>query len=264
MKKITLLLFMFFLGALASYAQHSCTNAVAITNGYTVSNVTTPGAGVGSPAAWVTQSIDCQGTGGISSTLGTNSTCWNQVFDSAGDDYLFSYTTGATAGESIFFEIRIRQSYMGIMAFTDCNGTSISGCLSGAYAAGITNPATLSVSANNLQANQTIYIGVGVWSLPNNLDFDVTNFTVTPPALGIDDLHKDEIKLFPNPVTDMLNISGLKNVSNVAIYNMLGQEVIKQSKLENEQVDVSGLAPGTYLVKVNTDVATETYKIVKK
>lgn len=265
MKKTTPLFFMLLFGVMTSYAQYSCANAVPITSGFTQSNIVTPGLGNGSPGNWVTSAPDCQGTGGYSSTLNFNTTCFDDVFMSQGDDYLFKYTSGPVAGEKVYFEILIKTRYMGLMAFSDCNGTVISGCLSGAYSGSFnTATGTLSVTVDNLAANQTIYFGVGIWADPKVLNFDVVNFTVTPPGLGIDELSDKKIKMFPNPVADMLNISGLKEGSNVAIYNMLGQEVVKQTKLEKEQLDVSRLTSGTYLVKVNTDRATETYKIVKK
>lgn len=264
MRKTTLLLFMFFIGGIASYGQYSCANAIPITSGYTQSNIVTPG--VGSPGSWVTSAPNCQGTGGYSSTLTFNTTCFDDVFISTGDDYMFKYTSGAVAGETAYFEILIKTDYMGLMAFSDCNGTVISGCLSGAYSGSFnTATGTLSVTVANLAANQTIYFGVGIWADPKVLDFDVTNFTVTPPGLSIGDVNQDKVKLFPNPVTDVLNISGLKEVSTIAIYNLLGQEVIAKKDInEQKQVDVSSLSPGTYLVKVTANAKTETYKIVKE
>lgn len=174
MKKITILLSMFFLGALASYAQYSCANAVPITSGFTQSNIVTPGLGNGSPGNWVTSSPDCQGTGGYSSTLNFNTTCFDDVFMFQGDDYLFKYTSGPVAGETAYFEILIKTRYMGLMAFSDCNGSVISGCLSGAYSGSFnTATGTLSVTVTNLAANQTIYFGVGIWADPKVLNFDL-------------------------------------------------------------------------------------------
>lgn len=265
MKKITLLLSVFFISIVSEVeAQYSCANAVPITSGFTQSNIVTPG--TGSPAAWVTASPNCQGTGGYSSTLSFNTTCFDDVFTSSGDDYLFSYTTGAVAGESAYFEILIKKDFMGLMAFTDCNGTTLSGCLSGSYSGSFsTATGTLSVTLQNLAANQTVYFGVGIWSDPKDLSFDVTNFTVTPSALGIDETDQNKIRVFPNPVSDVLNISGLKEISEVSIYNLLGQEVIRKDKFDGQnQINVSSLSPGTYLVKVNADAKTETYKIVKQ
>jgi len=130
MKKITFLLQVTFLLSTGfAFGQFGCDQAIAITNGFTASNITTPGAGGGSPAAWVTVSDDCQGTGGYSSSV-ANSTCWNQVFDTVGDDYLFKYTTGNVAGESVYFKIITGQQYMGIKAFTGCSGSTLSNCLS--------------------------------------------------------------------------------------------------------------------------------------
>lgn len=255
MKKITLLLqATLLLSTSLSFGQFGCNQAVAITNGYTAANITTPGAGAGSPAAWVTVSDDCQGTGGYSSSV-NNSTCWNQVFDTIGDDYVFSYTTGNVAGESVYFKIVTGQAYMGIKAFTGCNGTTLSGCLSGAYAAG-TIGATLSVSAANLPANQTIYFGVGVWSTPNDLAFSVTEFTVTPPALGTEPLNPDNsFVIFPNPVKDILTISHpTKNITGFAIYNLLGQEVMSnKTGVQSSEINVSDLKSGTYLLNLQSE-----------
>jgi hypothetical protein len=264
MSKITLLLFTFFIGGIASYGQYSCANAIPITSGFTQPNIVTPGAG--SPGSWVTSAPNCQGTGGFSSTLSFNTTCFDDVFISQGDDYMFKYTSGPVAGETAYFEILIKTDYMGLMAFSDCNGTVISGCLSGAYSGSFnTETGTLSVTVTNLAANQTIYFGVGIWADPKVLDFDVTNFTVTPPALSTEDISQDKVKLFPNPVTNVLNISGLKEVSNIAIYNLLGQEVMRKMDIDGDkQVDVSSLSRGTYLVKINTNSKTETYKIIKE
>jgi hypothetical protein len=265
MKKITLLATILFGAApLIVKAQFSCANAVALTNGYSAANVTTPGLGAGSPGAWVTQSMDCQGTGGQSSTLGDGSTCWNQVFDTVGDDYVFSYTTGDVPGETVFFEILTRQSYVGIMAFTGCDGTALSGCLSGAYSAGVDDDgATLSVTATDLPANQTVYFGIGVWTLPNDLDFDVTNFTVTMP-LATDETIRTKTGVFPNPVGDILHFSNVNSNCDVMVYDLMGQKVVSQKSLVSSQMDLSGLPAGTYLVKVDSGQETQTFRILKK
>jgi hypothetical protein len=81
-----------------------------------------------------------------------------------------------------------------------------------------------------------------------NTDFDKNNFTV-----------------YPNPVKDILNVSYTQNISNVAVYNMLGQEVVSKTMDANQgQIDLSALASGTYLVKVKTETAVQTIKIVKQ
>ncbi|MES2748541.1 MAG: T9SS type A sorting domain-containing protein [Bacteroidota bacterium] len=266
MKKITFLLkTSFLLIAGTAFAQYGCTQAITITNGFTVNNISTPGAGAGSPAAWVTVSDDCQGTGGSSSSV-PNSTCWNQVFDTVGDDYMFKYTTGNVAGESVYFKIVTGQQYMGLKAFTGCSGTTLSGCLSGAYAAG-TIGATLSVSASNLPANQTIYFGVGVWTLPNNLIFNVTEFTVTLPLSTVSFNNTNGFKVSPNPVNDILTIAHeTKILKGFTIYNLLGQEVMNNKiGIQQSEINVSNLNIGTYLLNLESeDGQIEVIRFIKQ
>lgn len=69
---------------------------------------------------------------------------------------------------------------------------------------------------------------------------------------------------YPNPVTDILNLSYSKNIDKVQVMNLLGQEVqTKAINATNAKVDMSNLASGTYLVKVTSDNQVKTLKVVK-
>lgn len=232
----------------------SCANARPITNGFTESNITTPGTGT-APESWVTDfSSQCLST--------TGGSYYGSVFTSSGGDYLFSYTAGSVAGESISITIQTQGSYHGIAIFTDCTGTSIDGCVAWKYNA---SPGTATLTANNLAANQTIYIAVGIWASPNNLNFSVTDFTVTPSAMSVNEgSSKTLSNVYPNPVKDILNISNLKEKTNVTIVDMSGK-VVKQEAVSAEgKIDVSRLLPGTYMVNVGTREEGKAYKIIKK
>lgn len=70
---------------------------------------------------------------------------------------------------------------------------------------------------------------------------------------------------YPNPVKNTLTLKGANAIQNVAIYNMLGQEVIRTSpNTLNSEVDMSNLQPGTYFVQVMVDNATKTIKVIKQ
>ncbi|HEY8401832.1 MAG TPA: T9SS type A sorting domain-containing protein, partial [Cytophagaceae bacterium] len=70
---------------------------------------------------------------------------------------------------------------------------------------------------------------------------------------------------YPNPVRDILNISYSKDISEVAVINMLGQVVIsEQVSTTDAKVDMSGLPTGNYLVKVTVDGTVKTIKVVKQ
>ena len=70
---------------------------------------------------------------------------------------------------------------------------------------------------------------------------------------------------YPNPVKEILNLSYSKEISNVEVYNILGQQVIaKAINATHSQVDMSQLAPGTYMVKAFVDNQTQTIKVIKE
>ncbi|AWH85196.1 hypothetical protein HYN59_08705 [Flavobacterium album] len=83
--------------------------------------------------------------------------------------------------------------------------------------------------------------------------------------LGRNDFDAASFSYYPNPVVDALNLSYSKEITEVAVYNILGQAVLVKSVNATEtSVDLSSLAAATYIVKVTAgDVATS-IRIVKK
>ena len=70
--------------------------------------------------------------------------------------------------------------------------------------------------------------------------------------------------LYPNPAAGELNIHLPENVSlqKAVIYNNLGQKVKEYTG--TQMFDVSGLASGTYQIKLNTSAGTAELKFIKK
>lgn len=76
---------------------------------------------------------------------------------------------------------------------------------------------------------------------------------------------KSNIKLSPNPFTDILNIENDYQINNVKIYNQLGQLVFgKEINQNTTQLDLSNLNSGIYNVLIETEKGTFNHKIVKK
>lgn len=70
---------------------------------------------------------------------------------------------------------------------------------------------------------------------------------------------------YPNPVSDVLNISYANEISKVQVMNLLGQEVmVKSINATQSQIDMSNLASGSYLVKVTADNKVKTIKVIKR
>ena len=117
---------------------------------------------------------------------------------------------------------------------------------------------------NNLTPNTTYYFWVK--SICGNTQTDwVSGGSFTTQMLTSGSFSINNLKLYPNPVKDVLNLSFDKEINTISIYNLLGQEV--QTKIINANegsIDTSNLAPGTYLVKIISDDLVKTAKIVKK
>ena len=74
-----------------------------------------------------------------------------------------------------------------------------------------------------------------------------------------------DLTAIPNPVRDYLYISYAKTISSVAIFNVLGQQLISKDLNDNEsKVDMSNFANGTYMVKINADNQQKVIKVVKE
>lgn len=72
---------------------------------------------------------------------------------------------------------------------------------------------------------------------------------------------KSDIKIYPNPVKDVLNITNAKNIKSVEDINMTGQKV---ASVTTNQVNVSNLPKGNYIVRVTDATTRTTHKIVKE
>jgi len=88
---------------------------------------------------------------------------------------------------------------------------------------------------------------------------------VTSDDLSVGDNNFKNFTVYPNPVKDILNLSYTENISNVEVFNLLGQKMLAKSIDANQgPLDLSGLATGSYLVKVTSGSETKTIKVLKQ
>jgi hypothetical protein len=80
--------------------------------------------------------------------------------------------------------------------------------------------------------------------------------------VSIEEIVDANFAIYPNPVTDILNIQSNEPVKRVEIFNLLGQ-VVKAESYTNS-VDMARLSTGIYTVKVTTDAGVKVQKVVKK
>jgi hypothetical protein len=81
-------------------------------------------------------------------------------------------------------------------------------------------------------------------------------------VLSVTDIALENIRLYPNPASTILNISNAEN-ADIEIYNLLGQLIVTKNNLDrDDQIEVAGLKTGTYLVKISKDNAIKVEKLV--
>ena len=73
------------------------------------------------------------------------------------------------------------------------------------------------------------------------------------------------VSFYPNPVKDVLTINSKGNIETVHVYNIAGQKMSVSSKLVNGKLDMSKLAPGTYIISTILEGGkNESFKVIKK
>jgi len=79
---------------------------------------------------------------------------------------------------------------------------------------------------------------------------------------GLDDFTLNSVKMYPNPANDFVNFYSVSNdVLEVAIYDMLGKQVLR-SDLVQSQLNISSLHPGMYFVNITQGAYVTSKKLV--
>lgn len=83
--------------------------------------------------------------------------------------------------------------------------------------------------------------------------------------MGVDESDYQNIKIYPNPVKDFLGISNGKNITEISVFNLAGQKIMSFTEIKNQQINLSSLGTGNYIIRIKTaSQKIETFKIVKK
>lgn len=111
----------------------------------------------------------------------------------------------------------------------------------------------------------TSYDGGETWEMNDGYNFVFDIYGFTKEYLGVNDIRNNVISVYPNPVSDVLNISSIKEINKVLVYNSVGQIVKTSDKLQSSKINVSDLSTGVYFINaILKDGETQTFRIIKK
>ncbi len=116
---------------------------------------------------------------------------------------------------------------------------------------GITN-------SNFLNINYPVATGGETNDIVGTIDTSVINFSTL--STKKEDL--TGVSLYPNPANENVTIKGVDNLESVQVMNVNGQRIMSFNS-NIETINVSNLANGIYFVKLETDVAAKTIKLIK-
>jgi hypothetical protein len=97
-------------------------------------------------------------------------------------------------------------------------------------------------------------------------EFEDYNVVIAPIVLATNDVAnpKDGIQIYPNPVSDILNITKVSDKASYKIYSAAGQ-LVRQGTISNGQINVSELIKGGYVITVEEKGKESfTSKFIKK
>ena len=113
-------------------------------------------------------------------------------------------------------------------------------------------------------SDNVYYFGFGNTTAPVTVttSLRVDNVSLTKNTLAVNDLVKTNIKMYPNPVVDQLNIKTDDIVKSIQIYAVDGK-LLKTIIGNTDKVDFRNYPKGSYLVKIETNKSVTSQKIIK-
>ena len=135
-------------------------------------------------------------------------------------------------------------------------GSNVVWYASSANAASGSNP----LAPSQLLANTTYYATQTVSGCTST-----TSLAVTITTLANQDFDMTKFSYYPNPVIDLLNISYSQDMTNVKVFNVIGQQLLnKEVNASSTQIDMSAYPNGAYFIQVATEDAMKTVRVIKK
>ena len=106
-----------------------------------------------------------------------------------------------------------------------------------------------------------------VWTITDgsgntaNCSFDVT----VNESLGIENLKKHGISIYPNPTSGLIYIESTKfQIERIEVYDLIGKLIIRKIEFNDNKIDLSKYNNEIFIIKITTVEKTFTTRILKK
>lgn len=181
---------------------------------------------------------------------GMNDGTW---FKFTGDGDTYNITVTMPAGSTFDPKIGV---FSGSCSSLTCEGTRDNA------AGGGTETISIPTTAGN-----TYYVNVGHYSDYIDEPEDVFTINITKGVLAVSEVKADQkntIKLYPNPFSDVLNISDIAKVKSVSVSDTSGR-LLKTIDNPSSELHLGELKQGVYMVIISMkDGSKQTLKAIRK
>ena len=106
---------------------------------------------------------------------------------------------------------------------------------------------------------------IRVWEFGDDVKGDFNICAWSPTSLSVEDDTFAGFNYYPNPVKDVLTLDSPRAIDKIEVFNVLGQRIIaidSQDTIQN--IDMSNLQAGAYIVKVSIETQTKVIRVLKE
>ncbi|UOE37132.1 Ig-like domain-containing protein [Chryseobacterium oryzae] len=126
----------------------------------------------------------------------------------------------------------------------------------------------INVTGNNFSLGTNYWYYIYNWKFSSSCEGPRQMVTATVSSVGClgtsEAVAKESIQVYPNPFTDVLNISDIKNVKSISVMDVAGR-LVKSFEKPTANLQLSELSSGMYLVVLHMNDGTkQTVKAIKK
>jgi hypothetical protein len=118
-----------------------------------------------------------------------------------------------------------------------------------------------------VMGNNTITVNAVAFDRTVKIQFNdggicFSSLSVNGVELGLEGLSFSDLKIFPNPATNIIFVDGVQNIKSIKVYSILGS--LEKEVFNTNQVDIYELSTGIHLIKVDNGIHMISKQIIKQ
>ena len=114
--------------------------------------------------------------------------------------------------------------------------------------------------------SENFEVRLAMWKMSGTPPYIVDNVEIFPtPQANVNKFKDTQFTFSPNPANNVLNLKASKAISEIDIFNVMGQQVSSKSiNALNSTLDISALNKGIYVMNATIDGNIGTYRFIKE